>query len=302
VLGAAFVALAGGAIAGSDLVRVTLGGAEETVTAAEANRRWSLLSQGQRRMLGASEEGAREGFVAMLREEALLAAAAKRAGLPARFEVAEVQRRALARAWLDRAGETVGPASAITDADVKSYYDAHAATYERPARVQVWRILVKTEARARELLAKVKAGVAVADWVTIAREESVDEATKLRGGNLGFIDEKGISDDAPVSADPAVVAAVMGVADGAIVVDVVPERGHFGIVWRRSSLPAVHRSLDEVAPQIRGVLWRERRDRAEEEGAKAVVAARVTVRDDDALTAIDGVVVKAYEERHARRP
>jgi peptidyl-prolyl cis-trans isomerase C len=301
-LGAALLAITCASLADSDPVRVSLGDVEESVGAAEASRRWSLLSQGQRRMLGATDDGARDGFVAMLREEALLAAAARRANLPARFEVAEVQRRALARAWLDRSGEAVGPASAVTDADVKSYYEAHASTYAQPARVQVWRILVKSEARARELLAKVKAGVAVADWVTLARDESVDEATKLRGGNLGFLDDKGISDDAPVSADPAVIAAVQGVPDGAIVGDVVPERGHFGVVWRRSSLPAVSRSLEEVASSIRGALWRERRERAEEEATKAVVAARMTLRNDDALTAIDALVMKAYEERRARKP
>jgi peptidyl-prolyl cis-trans isomerase C len=304
-LGAALAALAasaGAALANGDLVRVTLGTSEETVSAAEAGRRWSLLSQGQRRALGASDEAARQGFVAMLREEALLAAAAKRASLPARFEVAEVQRRALARAVIDRAGDAIGAAGAVSDADVASYYEAHTTTYVQPARVQVWRVLVKGEPRARELLAKVKAGIAVADWVTLAREESVDEATKLRGGNLGFLDDQGVSDDAPVSADPAVLAAAKGVPDGAIVGDVVPERGHYAIVWRRSSLPAVRRSVEEVAPQIRGVLWRERRARAEEDAVKAIVAARVTRRDDDALTAIDALVVKAFEDRRAQRP
>jgi peptidyl-prolyl cis-trans isomerase C len=249
-------------------------------------------------MLGPSEEASREGFVAMLREEALLAASAVRAGLPARFEVAEVQRRALARAWLDRAGEAVGPASAIPDAEVKAYYEAHASTYEQPARVQVWRILVKTESRARELLAKVKAGVAVADWVTLAREESVDEATKLRGGNLGFLDERGISDDAPVSADPAVVDAVRALPDGAVAPEPVAERGYFGVVWRRSSLPSIRRTIVDVAPAIRATLWRERRARAEDAAVKAAVAARVSLRNDDALTAIDPVIVKAYEARH----
>lgn len=301
-LGAALLAITCAALAGGDLVRVSLGGVEESVSATEAARRWSLLSGGQRRLLGATDGAARESFVAMLRDEALLAAAAKRANLPARFEVAEVQRRGLARAWLDRKGEDVGPAGAITDVDMKAYYDAHAATYAQPARVQVWRILVKSEARARELLAKVKAGVAVADWVTLARDESVDEATKLRGGNLGFLDEKGVSDDAPLSAEPAVITAALSVSDGAIVGHVVPERGHFGIVWRRSSLPAVNRSVDEVAPQIRGALWRERRERAEEAAAKAVVAASVTLRDDDALTAIDAWVMKAYAERRAHAP
>jgi peptidyl-prolyl cis-trans isomerase C len=297
----ASLAVSAVALAESAVVRVALGRAEESISVAEASRRWALLSTGQRRALGVTDGAAHEAFASLLRDEALLASAAKRGALDARFEVAEVQRRALARAVIDRAGEAVGPASAIPDADVSSYYNEHIATYVSPARVQVWRILVKGEARARELLAKVKAGIAVADWVTIARDESVDEATKLRGGNLGFLDDAGVSDEAPVSADPAVIAAAKSVADGAIVADVVPERGHFAIVWRRSSLPEVRRSLEEVAPQIRGALWRERRERAEDAAVKAIVAARVTRRDEDALTAIDALVVKAFEERRAVR-
>lgn len=283
--------------ASSSLLRVTVGAATQSVSDAELARRWSLLSEGQRHALGATEAAQRDALVALVREEALLAAAAENAGLPARFAVAEVERRVLARAAIDAAGTAIGSAEAIADDAVRAYYDEHRSTFEAPARVQVWRILCSSEKEARAVLEKARAGIAVQDWMTLAREKSIDEATKLRGGSLGFLDEKGLSDDAPVSADPAVVAAAWAATDGAIVTSLVPERGAFAVVWRRSSLPAVKRSLEEVGPQIRATLWRERREAAEEAFVKTVVAARVSLVNEDALTAIDELVVKNYEEK-----
>ena len=284
--------------ASSVLLRVRVGAAEELVTEREGARRWSLLSAGQKHALGATEGMQREAFVALLREEALLASGAEDARLTARFAVAEVQRRVLARAAIDAAGGALGPASSVSDELVRAYYDEHRGTFEAPARVQVWRILCKTEAQAREVLAKARGGIAVQDWMNLARETSIDEATKLRGGTLGFIDAKGISDDAPVSADPGVAAAAWAATDGAIVTTVVPERGAFAVVWRRSSLPAVTRTLDEVAAQIRATLWRDQREAIEDAAVKKIVAARVSLVNDDALTAIDELVVKAYTEKH----
>jgi peptidyl-prolyl cis-trans isomerase C len=290
------------ALAGDHLLRVELEGAEEVITEAEGRRRFALLSPGQRHALGSTAEAQHKAFVSMLTEEALLAVAGKKAELSKTFAVAEVQRRVLARAVIDRAGEALGPASAIPDAEVMAYYEGHRSTYEAPARVQLWRILCGTEAKAKEVLAKAKKGISVQDWMALARETSIDEATKLRGGNLGFLDEKGISDDAPVSVEASVVAAAAGVAEGIIVDAVVPEKGNFAVVWRRSSLPAVRRSVEEVAPQIRGALWREKRDKLEDEAVKAIVAARATLRDDDALTVIDANVLKNYEEKRKKVP
>ncbi len=291
------VGVAAAAMASTTLLRVHVGATEQVVTGAEGARRWVLLSEGQRHALGANEAAQHEAFLGLLREEALLAAGAQNAGLTSRFAVAEVQRRVLARAAIDAAGAAIGSAATVSDEAVRAYYEEHRATFEAPARVQVWRILCKSEAEARAVLEKARVGIAVQDWMTLAREKSIDEATKLRGGSLGFLDEKGISDDAPVSADPAVIAAAWAATDGALVTSVVPERGAFAVVWRRSSLPAVKRSLEEVGASIRATLWRERREAVEDEAVKKVVAARVSLVNEDALTAIDELVVKAYEEK-----
>ncbi len=289
--------------ADANLVHVTLGAVDDVVTEAEAARRWSLVSPGQRHALGATDDARKRAFVQLLRDETLLAAEARRLNLPALFSVAEAQRRVLARAVIDHATQAAGPASAIADADVKAYYDAHQATYEAPERVQLWRILCKTEAEAKEVLATAKAKASVQDWMSLARDHSVDEATKFRGGNLGFLDANGVSDDAPVSVDRAVVEAATGLHDGAFVEHAVPERGYFGVVWRRATVAAVHRTVDEVAPQIRGALWRERVAKVEAEAVAAVVAARTKRIDLDALTAVDELVVKAFEARkNAAKP
>ena len=297
VVPALVVAATSFALAASPLLQVTLGTVNEVVSDSEATRRWSLLSPGQRHALGATDDDRHRAFVTLLREEMLLAGEASRRGLPQLFAVAEGRRRVLARAVIDKATREAGPASSIADDDVTAYYDAHRGTYETVERVQLWRILCKTQAEASEVLKTAKAKGSVQDWMNLAREHSVDEATKFRGGNLGFVDAKGVSDDAPVSVDLDVVDAVRGVADGAFVDHPVAERAYFGVIWRRSTLPAVHRSRDEMASSIRGTLWRERLARVEDDIAKSVVAARVTSVDLDALTVVDEGLVKAYEAR-----
>jgi hypothetical protein len=297
VVPAIVVALGSLAFAASPLLQVTLGTVDDVISEQEATRRWSLLSPGQRHALGASDDDRRRAFVTMLREEMLLAVEATRSGLPKRFAVSEARRRVLARAVIDKATREAGPASAIADDDVTAYYDAHRSTFETVERVQLWRILCKSEAEAADVLKTAKAKGSVQDWMSLAREHSVDEATKFRGGNLGFVDAKGVSDDAPVSVDVEVVDAVRGLADGAVVDHPVAERGYFAVIWRRSTLPAVHRSLDEVASSIRGTLWRERLAKVEDEAAKTIVAARASHVDLDALTVIDEGLVKRYDTR-----
>ncbi len=295
-------AIAGAAAGSGELLRVKLGAIEETIPQAEGERRWGLLSPGQRHALGPDEAAQKTAFASLLTDETLLAAEAKRLELPKKFSVAEGQRRILARAVIDHATASVGPASAIAYEDVAAYYEAHKSAYVAPERVQVWRILCKTEGEASALLAKVKATLSVQEWFALARDHSADAATKLRGGNLGFIDSTGVSDDAPVSADPGVVEAIRGVRDGAFVERLVPERGSFGIVWRRATLKAVSRSVEDAAPAIRGALWRERATKSEDAAVKKIVANLSTVAHVDALSAIDDRVIQAHEEaKKARR-
>jgi len=92
----------------------------------------------------------------------------------------------------------------------------------------------------------------------LARDHSIDKASNLRGGNIGFVTVDGVSNEPGLKIDPAVVRAAQGVRDGQFVAAPVREGEGFAVVWRRGTIPANKRSVDDVAAQIRDTLWKTR--------------------------------------------
>jgi peptidyl-prolyl cis-trans isomerase C len=124
-------------------------------------------------------------------------------------------------------------------------------------------ILLGTEAEARALLPEAKkADLRV--FRQLARDKSIDEATKLRGGDLRYFDQSGKPRDQPdAQVPPQIVKAVFALKD---VGDTAPAPikvpGGFSIVKLTGQRPALSRKLDEVDETIRARLWRERRQNA----------------------------------------
>jgi peptidyl-prolyl cis-trans isomerase C len=142
--------------------------------------------------------------------------------------------------------------------DVRAYYDRNRARYDAPERYQIWRILCPTREEAMAVLDEVSKDPSPATFTRLARERSEDKATYLRGGNVGFVTAEGTSSEPGLRVDPAVVRAAQAVRDGDLVRVPVAEGEHFAVVWRRGTLAATKRSVEEVAPQIRDALWKAR--------------------------------------------
>lgn len=102
-------------------------------------------------------------------------------------------------------------------------------------------------------------------WNELAREKSIDKATYLRGGNLGFLAADGTSSEAGLKVDAAIVRAASEVKDGELLREPVAEGSAFAVVWRRGSVPATHRSFEEASAQIRTLLVRQRIERTEKD-------------------------------------
>lgn len=84
----------------------------------------------------------------------------------------------------------------VSDADVKAFYDKNPDKLTRPERIHIRHILVgvsktptpedkkKAQAKADELLAKLKAG---GDFAKLAEESSDDPGSKAKGGDLSWV-------------------------------------------------------------------------------------------------------------------
>lgn len=168
-------------------------------------------------------------------------------------------RRAQANAALVALKKTVPE---VVPADVAAYYEAHRLDFDTPERVQVWRLLVDSESSAKELIQGLGKSSTAEQWGRLVLDKSIDQATRMRSGNLGFLLPNGHSNEAGLVVDPAVYKAALTVKDGEWVPAPVKEGEHWAVVWRRGSLHAQKRTLDEARAQITSTLGREREESA----------------------------------------
>jgi peptidyl-prolyl cis-trans isomerase C len=156
--------------------------------------------------------------------------------------------------------KSVTPAARLPAQDVKQYYDENKSRYDSPERYNLWRILTASRAEALTVLAAARKDPALTTWNSLARDHSLDKATAMRGGNLGFVTLDGTSNEAGLHVDPAIVSAATRVKDGEFVSEIVSEGANFAVIWRRGTVGASHRPLGDVEAQIRDTLFKQRSD------------------------------------------
>ncbi len=141
----------------------------------------------------------------------------------------------------------------VSDLELRRHYEQHRRHYETPRAILIWRILRANELEARELIATL--GVPdEAEFRRLARDLSIDEATCMRAGTLGYVASDGQTHLPQVRVSPALFAAADQVRDGELVPLPVREGNHFAVVWRRASRPAKAQSLAEVSAAVRAQL------------------------------------------------
>ncbi|MBX3191472.1 MAG: peptidyl-prolyl cis-trans isomerase [Labilithrix sp.] len=241
---------------------LTIGGRK--VTVGEIEERMASIPPFQLATFGASRDEVVRAYVdQVLVRDLVLAAGAESSGLANRLPAKELLRRARSTATLRTIRGRYPSAAAIPMDDVQKYYDDNRSRFDSPERINLWRILCKTNDEATQVLEAARKEPTIAKYNELARDHSIDKATNMRGGNLGFVGPDGVSNEAGVKVDPALVKAAEGVKDGELVPTIVPEAGAFAVVWRRGTVPANRRTVEEATAQIRAALFRERTESAE---------------------------------------
>jgi peptidyl-prolyl cis-trans isomerase C len=245
-----------------------------TITAGALEDRIAVLPPFQRASFGGTRDAVRRAFLSeVVLRETLLALGAEGLRLgdqpPAAYQIERARSAATIRAIRAR----IGPAAAIPMDEVERYYDENRARYDVPERYQIWRILCKTREDAQSVLEASKTDPTPATFGALAREHSLDRATYLRSGNLGFITADGSSNEPGLRVDPAIVRAAQSVRDGALAAEPVAEGEYFAVVWRRGTIAPTKRTVADAAAQIRDVLWKAR---VKDETDKLVAGLRTT--------------------------
>lgn len=272
----------------------------ETITAGELSRRIQSLPPFQLKMFGKSEEEIKRNFLErVMVRDLLLAQGAVDRKMDAEENVQD-RVRATLRAAMVQQIRLEAIATPITDKDVEKYYNDNIDKYRAPERVALWRILVATREDAMKVLEELKKDGSVKRWNDLARERSLDKATSMRGGNLGYVGPDGKTTDAAIVADKVLLDAAKKLKDAELGREPVQEGDRWAVLWKRQTMKPVERALDQEAPGIRQTLARQRT----EQKLDAILgeARKETVHDLN-LELVDDITVSAQGDLSpAKRP
>ncbi|MDC0748791.1 peptidyl-prolyl cis-trans isomerase [Polyangium mundeleinium] len=230
-----------------------------TITVREVERKLAAIPPFQLRYFGKTHDEIRRKFVEeTVLKETLYAEGAEAAKMRDLPEVGERIRSVLRNAIVSQIRAEVAAQGAVTDEEVRAYYDANRDKYHAPSRVAIWRILVATREQALDVIQKAKADLSPKRWNELARDLSLDKTTSMRGGNLGLVAPDGTTTDPNVKVDVALVKAAEAVKDSELVQEPVAEGSSWAVIWRRQSIKAVDRPLELEAPSIKQILMHER--------------------------------------------
>jgi peptidyl-prolyl cis-trans isomerase C len=236
---------------------------ERTITVGEITSQINKLSPYIRRRWAAPEK--RKEFLDNMIRVELLSQEAERLGLGK--DDPEVQRtvnQVLIRLMIKNDLEKELIPSEIDEATLKKSYEDDKGKYQRPPQVRASQIVVKTKAEAEKILADLKEHKKDNRYFREkARELSIDEDTKKRGGDIGYLSEKPGDSETEPEVDPAVRQAVWQLKDvGDLSEKVVETKKGFHIVRLTNKRPELNRTFDSVKKMIESRLLREKRREA----------------------------------------
>jgi len=261
---------------------------EREITAGEVESRLASIPRFQLSTMGDTADAIRKKFLAdVLVPEVLLAIEAEKRHLGEEVVVKHDIERALADATLRVAKAQIGPPESIPADEIRKYYGDNQSKFDTPVRFAVWRILCATREDAVAVIDAANASLTVDTFTKLARQRSIDKATSMRAGNLGFIDAEGNSNEAGLKVDPAIAKAAASVKDGQLVSVPVPEGHGFAVVWHRGTVPAARRTAEEATPQIREAIYRQRVDDANRALISELRSQHISASNDGILNGID---------------
>lgn len=236
-----------------DTVVVRVG--KMALTTRELQWRWQQLPAFQQKALGKTDLERAQTFVDqwIVPEMLLVQSASSRAALSNERKRA-IQNSVLQQALAQQIRHQTDVSLPVTDADVASYLESHRQDFDKPERLRLNRILLATEAEALTLIHEVRGAPDYDSWRNLARDKSLDRATNLRGGELGFVAADGRSDIVELQVDSELFSAAARLKDGELGKAPVREGDKFAVVWRRGHMSASRADPRSVDSTIRAHL------------------------------------------------
>ncbi|KRE49173.1 peptidylprolyl isomerase [Paenibacillus sp. Soil724D2] len=132
----------------------------------------------------------------------------------------------------------LAPQVTVSDDEIKQYYDDNLESLKVPEQVQASHISVATKEEADAILAELKNG---GDFATLAKEKSVDTATKDKGGELGYFSSGKKEQAVETSACALDVGAISKAVQTSTGYDIIKVTDH-----KAASTPTLDEKKEEI--------------------------------------------------------
>ncbi|MCP4604724.1 MAG: hypothetical protein GY847_30085 [Proteobacteria bacterium] len=232
---------------------------DQTITVGDVTRHINRLSPYIRRRWAAPEKR-RELLEKLVRVE-LLSQEAKRLGLTDEPEVQRTVKQVMIRLMIKNDLEKNLFPSKIEEKVLKEEYEKESNKYHRPSQARASHIMLKTRGEAEKLLADLKNHSTDSRYFRQkAREFSIDDGSKDRGGDLGYFSKPAERrDDEPEVPIPVAEAVWKLKNVGDISNETVETKEGFHIVKLTNKRAEMNRSFESVKRMIENRLLREKR-------------------------------------------
>ena len=201
----------------------------------------------------------------------LLAAEAKRRGYDIHAEVESVKKNQLASLMHKKIADEIKDEEPGKDA-LLEYYEEHSDSYNKPEKVRARHILMADKEKAAALLKKILAKKpSQYEFRRMAQENSEDESTRLRGGDLTFFSRPQDSREGDPKVPKALADAVFSLKENGEIHDklVETEMGSH-IVMRTGHREKMSLSFEEAQDRLTLLVKRETRKDSVEAGIDAL--------------------------------
>ena len=216
------------------------------ITQSDFDQRWSKLAEA--RKLRYQREGGKRRFLDDLIVRELMIQEARRRGLDKSPRVVTSLAQHKEELLIDELKDRVVNAEVeVTDSELEDYYVEHSSALLVAEKYEAAQIVVPDAELAMDLKKKLDNG---ADFGTLARKHSVDQATRSKGGKLGVY-KKG-------KASPEVEAAILTLEPGSVSDPVQTDRG-FYLIKVLSRKPIDRRYAGVARDRLRQELYAEKR-------------------------------------------
>jgi len=220
----------------------------------------AIAQQGPAARVRYKDRAQLEALVRNLSRAELLAAEAARRGYETHPAVRYTVKDSAAQALVREEVEGKITPDSISRDDVRAYYEAHPQDFHRDPMRRASVIVLDSAEEAQRLLPEAQKADA-RGFSELAKQHSKDEATKAKGGDVGYFAREPLGDGSEGAIDPAVRKAAFALGEIGDT-SAVQIEGRHALVRLSGERPERHVTLDDAAPSIRAKLWRERRQQA----------------------------------------